>query len=265
MANNYVRFSEQIEGIPPEGIKWARRVLQTKPDDSTCDVDDDEEEIYEQRLSALKDTLGLEGEVDLEYWPEFSWEISDDMGGKTDPPTGGIWLYSEEGCNFEHLQFFVQALISKYMPDYIFTLTSADTCSKPRLGEFGGGWMAITKDDIEGGHTYDYAETYARRLRAIRGDIKGRVRPIEMYCCYDDNTWQCEHFVEIPESTFERDIKEVALAMAKKQFTEESIVFIGVYSIPDDWSDWPQESEAEEDGRAETDVDDGDGGSEGDG
>jgi hypothetical protein len=64
-----------------------------------------------------------------------------------------------------------------------------------------------------------------------------------MYCCYDDHTWQCEHFVEIPESLPEQFIEEYAIKVARKQFTDDSIVFIGLYSIPEDWSDWPQEGE----------------------
>jgi len=67
-----------------------------------------------------------------------------------------------------------------------------------------------------------------------------RVRPVEMYCCYDDHTWQNEHFVEIPEDTPEEEIEKLALKLAKEQLDHPDIMFIGVYSIPMDWSDWPQ-------------------------
>lgn len=70
-----------------------------------------------------------------------------------------------------------------------------------------------------------------------------RVRPIEVYCCYDDHTWQCEHFVEIPEDTPHDYIEELALRKAKEVFTDDSIVFIGLYSIPEDWADWPQQGD----------------------
>lgn len=78
-----------------------------------------------------------------------------------------------------------------------------------------------------------------RKKRNAVGASWSKHRPIEMYCCYDDYTWQCEHFVEIPEDTPEDKIEEVAIALARKKFTDNSIMFVGVYSIPVDWSDWP--------------------------
>ena len=64
------------------------------------------------------------------------------------------------------------------------------------------------------------------------------VRPVEMFCCYDDDTWQSSHFVEVPEDTPENDIEPYAMAAAQCLFTDPSIVFFGVYSIPEDYSDW---------------------------
>jgi hypothetical protein len=72
-----------------------------------------------------------------------------------------------------------------------------------------------------------------------------KTRPVEMYCCYNDRTWQNEHFVEIPEDTPEDKIEEAAMKKAVEQFTDDSIMFIGVYSIPMDWADWPENDEEE--------------------
>lgn len=63
--------------------------------------------------------------------------------------------------------------------------------------------------------------------------MPGRTREVEMYCCYDDYTWQCEHFVDIPYDTPDDKIEEVAVAVAQKQFTAASIVMIGLYSVPE--------------------------------
>lgn len=68
--------------------------------------------------------------------------------------------------------------------------------------------------------------------------MKTKMRPVEMYCCYDDHTWQDSHFVEVPENTPEDQIENLAMKLAHEKFTDDSIVFIGVYSIPADWSDW---------------------------
>jgi hypothetical protein len=247
MANNYAQFSEYIEDLTPAACEWVETVL-------GFDLDDQDDP--DEGLAKLKTLLSLEGDgVNLEYWPNFCWKIE---GSGVGPDVKhSLWLYCEEGYDGEQLAVFVRELICRFMPDYIFTMTVAETCSKPRVGEFGGGWMVISKDEVMGGNTWDEAEKHAEALRT--GNIgpevddedakptapkkKGRVRPIEMYCCYDDHTWQCEHFVEVPVSLPEQFIEEFALKQARKQFTDDSIMFIGLYSIPEDWSDWPQEGE----------------------
>ena len=119
MANNYSQFSEQI----------------------LEDVEDEE-----AALAFLKDELG--DVDDLEYWPNFGWMIESNLKDSGD--THSIWLYSDEGCDFNHVMAFVQALIRKFMPDYIFSLTNSDTCSKlrtqdgePRAG--GRRWLMSRK------------------------------------------------------------------------------------------------------------------------
>lgn len=75
------------------------------------------------------------------------------------------------------------------------------------------------------------------------------MRPVEMYCCYDDHTWQDSHFVEIPADTPEDLIEEVAIARANEVFTDPSIMFIGMYSLPsaDDWEAWKRHDGDEDD------------------
>ena len=141
MANNYCQFSAMIENLSPEACEWVKTVL-------TLDFEDDYDEI--------KAMLSLEGGgVDLENWPDFCFRIEDNGVGAD--VQHDLWLYSEECFDAEHLSVFVRELICRFMPDYIFAMTSAETCSKPRVGEFGGGWMVITKDTVQGGNTWDAA------------------------------------------------------------------------------------------------------------
>ena len=142
MADNYSQFSEMIEGVPAEGIAWAKKVLSINPDDCDDPAATD---------AALMDLLDLEGDVDLEGWPQFECKVE----------KNSIWLYSEEYVNFEHLEWFVRSLIGRFMPDYAFACTSAETCSKPRIGEFGGGWLVISKDLSFGSNTWDEARKWA--------------------------------------------------------------------------------------------------------
>ena len=163
MANNYSQFSEMIENLTPEACEWVETVLTFDLDDYDGDNDDGAEE----RHTELKALLSLEGDgVDLEYWPSFEWKIEGSGVGAS--VKHSLWLYSEEGCDYEHVEIFVRELICRFMPDYIFTMTSAETCSKPRLGEFGGGWLVIHKDGAEGGNTWDAASDVAKHIKEGR-------------------------------------------------------------------------------------------------
>lgn len=146
MANNYSQFSEMIEGLTPEEAEWIETVL---------GLDFNEEDDLEQ----LKKELALEGDHDFDMWPYFEWKT--EGANKC-----SLWLYCEEGLNEEHLTWFVQAFINKFRPDFIFSATGAATCSKPRVGEFGGWWLVISKDAVEGGNTWDAAAQCVKGLKA---------------------------------------------------------------------------------------------------
>jgi len=157
MANNYTLFSEKIEGLTPAAAEWVKMVLALeydKPEDA----------------AKLKKELSLESDdprffEGLNGWPYFEAELEDAQ--KVD-----LWLYSEEGLMDDHLIWFVQALISKFLPpDYVFTATLACTCSQPRRGEFGGYWLAISKDGVKSGNTWNAARRAARTLRKRTGFV----------------------------------------------------------------------------------------------
>lgn len=141
MADNYSQFSEMIDAISGEEASWIETVLK-------LDAEDDVE-----RAQLMKE-LTLEGNVDLDMWPHFEWVIRD-----------GLWLYCEEGFTEDHLCWFVQAFINKFRPDMIFSVTGASTCSKPRIGEFGGWWLVISKDEIKGGGSWSSAEEAVEEIK----------------------------------------------------------------------------------------------------
>lgn len=136
MANNYSQFSEMITGLLPDEKRWVNDIL-------TLDVEESDENVVR-----LKEELALEGVVDLDDWPNFCWQFDGD---------NDLWLYSEECCDYDHVAWFVSAFINNFRSEFIFSLTSADTCSRPRVGEFGGGWMVVSRSEIRGGNTWDAA------------------------------------------------------------------------------------------------------------
>lgn len=149
MADNYTQFSEQIDNVTPEQAEWIEKVLGFDFDDARFDDDEQAKDAFADLVGVKTDELPED--LDKDWWPGFEWST---RGAEK----GSLWLYCEEGFQENNLTFFVQAFIRKWQPDLTFTLSGACTCSKPRIKEFGGIWLAITKDRIEGGNTWDAAE-----------------------------------------------------------------------------------------------------------
>lgn len=59
-----------------------------------------------------------------------------------------LWIYSEECADPEEVALFVQAFLRHFGHTDYWTLTWAESCSKPRIGEFSGGALFVTKDKI---------------------------------------------------------------------------------------------------------------------
>jgi hypothetical protein len=111
MANNYQQFSEIVAHLTPAECEW-----------------------FETEL--LK-------EDECEEGPACAWSINNDTESKTH-----LWVHADECGDIERVCNTVQAFIKKFRPDHVFTLQWADYCSKPRVGEFGGGYAIVTIDDV---------------------------------------------------------------------------------------------------------------------
>ena len=139
MADTSTLFSENICNVTEEEGKWMLEVLERTVE-------------YEEDRTRLFELLGVEPDpsLDLDDWPSFNWRIQD--------KDGESWLYSEGYYDENHLVLFIQSFIRKWRPDYVFAVSSSLSCSRPRIGEFGGSWLVITKDTVEGGTTWGAIE-----------------------------------------------------------------------------------------------------------
>jgi hypothetical protein len=133
VANHYLQFSEQLELHNKKEVAWIRRQL----DLAVPDVEREWKRLDE-------DCNG------------FDWEIVE----KPRKPSF-LWLYAEESGNPPAVARFVQAFLRKFRPAERFTLTYASYCDRLRLGEFGGGAIAVTAGGIEGFDVHDWAATQA--------------------------------------------------------------------------------------------------------
>jgi len=123
VANNYLQFSEELKLTPKQAV-WVREELEKA------------DKIEEPDIG--------------EAGPGFDWAFE----GTPDKPT--LWLHADEQGDAEKAAYFVQAFLRKFRLKRAFTLSWAETCSRPRLSEFGGGAIFVTAKKIEWLSTYSW-------------------------------------------------------------------------------------------------------------
>lgn len=150
MANNYMQFSEEIKQLTDEEIKFFQEVCSYEP------------------------PLDLEGNLH-EGWEPPAWYDVDSEGlgfsAEVDEGVRELWVYAEEYGNLGTLEALVLEFIQKFRPDYIFTLSFSETCSKMRVGEFGGGAMIISREGSKFINSHDFLSEREAEIRKARGEV----------------------------------------------------------------------------------------------
>lgn len=135
MANNYLQFSEAISQLTEEERAWCEaRLRHLKEVLPALDNDGQDEN---SAPCAPEDEPYLGGEMCL----GFQWSIDKEGDGYC------LWMYAEESGDVEHVVLFAQEFLARFRPHDYFTLTWAETCSKPRIGEFSGGAVFVTAEE----------------------------------------------------------------------------------------------------------------------
>jgi hypothetical protein len=140
MANNYTNFSELLVLENKEQEDWVRAELANP----TKNIPDgaDGPAAFEAYLKnwVREHRRAYSDEAEPETWPDFDWSIESD----------GLWIRDNgENGNLQILSVFVQRFLKKFRPKDNWQVTWADTCSKSRIGEFGGGGMVVTAKRIK--------------------------------------------------------------------------------------------------------------------
>ena len=150
MANHYLLFSELIPALTDEERAWAEQVLAC-----TCDSEPD----VANNLNAAGIDIGDSGDVvDLDDWPGFQWEIL--------PRDADLSMYADESGNILHVGAFVQALLFRFRPSDCWQPTWAETCLRPRIGEFGGGGLFVTAQSVQLLRAADWVHQHRRAFEA---------------------------------------------------------------------------------------------------
>jgi len=133
MADNYLEFSEIIDNLTVKEAAWLDRQLETDTK-ANCPV----------FLRDFKDRDPYDTDCGFAY----SFEECGDRRY--------LWISSAEGSNVDCAARLVQKFLKRFRPDQCWSLTYAETCSKLRAGEFGGGAVFVTADKISHLNTYDF-------------------------------------------------------------------------------------------------------------
>jgi hypothetical protein len=192
MAENWLQFSEVISQLTPNEESWLRTQLQwiAVQDGREIEVDDQ----------------GLDGAVDGQWvGPRFLRDYEDeaedydpscgelgfqfDFHDDHDTPDGWgrhLWLYAEDGGEPNHAAWLVRKFLRRFRPDQCWSLTWSTSCSKPRVGEFGGGAVFVTATAIRWQNAYDFVErlreVFSARAAAGGAEPCDCERPGYFYC-----------------------------------------------------------------------------------
>ena len=154
MANNYQQFSVSINDLTDDEHAWLTKLLAALGDapeimmDPTGESNEDLvaewakfDELVGAELSDIVLAVAYDDSGDKGYWGQTSLSITGVANYKP-----SLWLYEEESCNLEAVVELIHQFFKKFRPTETLVLSWADTCSKMRIGEFGGGEVLITAD-----------------------------------------------------------------------------------------------------------------------
>ncbi len=160
MADNYLQFSEVIANLTEQEEAWLKDQLQTV---RVFGEKEYPEDAVPAELADMKaDWSGvrfLRDKTDHDaQWDALGFEYS----FHEDHDTGGwghhLWLYAESWGDVSNVTWLAQKFLKRFRPDQCWSLTYSATCSKPRVGEFGGGAVFVTADTIRGQNACDFIE-----------------------------------------------------------------------------------------------------------
>ncbi len=166
MANNYLNFSEVIANLTEPEEAWLKEQLQPiclfgdreyPADEDGYPVGNPEEVARQDPDWVIPQFLRDHRDDLADNAQGFGAEFHDDHDSE-DGWGRHLWLYAEEGGEPDHVAWLIQKFLKEFRPQECWSLTYATTCSKPRIGEFGGGAVFVTADAIKWQNAYDFVE-----------------------------------------------------------------------------------------------------------
>jgi hypothetical protein len=149
MADNYLEFSETLDSLNPEEEKWLNEQLADDPD-AGCPVFLVDYDNRDPDDSDYGFCVSFEGQGETRH----------------------LWLYADEHGDVGRVAHLIQKFLKRFRPDQCWALGYATTCSKLRVGEFGGGAVFVTADDIHWQNTCDFIEEERAKFEAAKVPVE---------------------------------------------------------------------------------------------
>ncbi|HBO44908.1 MAG TPA: hypothetical protein DD670_13465 [Planctomycetaceae bacterium] len=163
MADNYLEFSEVLDGLTEEEEAWLKHQLEI-----VCVFGEQEcpqDALPDEWDLTKADWVGCRAYRDMPDYESnhyahagFGYAFDDPSEHDRENEGKSLHIYSEDWGNLDGVAHLVRKFLKRFRPGECWSLTWSETCSKPRIGNFGGGWMFVTAERVEWGDTFSQAE-----------------------------------------------------------------------------------------------------------
>jgi hypothetical protein len=158
VADNFLEFSEVIPNLTESEEAWLKEQLQ--PIRVFGEAEYPEDAVPADLANTEPDWSGIRFLRDKDdhdpTWDylDFAYDFHDDHD------KGGwgrhLWLYADGCGNPDNVAWLVRKFLKQFRPKQCWSLTYAATCSKPRVGDFAGGAVFVTADEIKWQDAHDF-------------------------------------------------------------------------------------------------------------
>ncbi len=185
MADNYVEFSQVIPQLTEEEVDWLRQQLEVVyvfgdreyAEDALPD-DLNREDAEWIGCRAYRDMAGYD--PDFGEHAGFEYAFSED---DQDKDWGRhLWFHTDEYGSLDRVAHLVQKFLKRFRPNDCWSLTWATTCSKPRVGEFGGGAVFVMASDIKWNDAYEFVEQQQAAFASSGKEASDAAEPQSTRC-----------------------------------------------------------------------------------
>jgi len=170
MADNYTEFSEVIPKLNEKEEAWLKEQVEIvyvfgeeEYTDATLPKDRSSDEADWVGCRAFRDVKDYDCSAGADAG--FQYEFCD--SGEFEDYGRHLWLYAQDWGYVDNVVHLVQEFLKAFRPDDCWSLTWSTTCSKPKVGEFGGGAVFVTAERVEHQDTWAFVEEQREAFNTV--------------------------------------------------------------------------------------------------